>query len=324
MAVVITFCSLKDGIGKTLVSSHLAYLLYQFGYNVVLMDADFRFHELTKKLCGARAVLKLPEYNHKVFTTLSQFLETDLREPLVWEDLLIPIATPQEQKQAKFWQFWPSIQKKAANTNISALLAPTIHLTSSIHHSPDDPSGDHQANHQSPLQTPWLWLLPSYYRDPLPFWQSSPIQFLPDTIHKMLSYYQTIADFIIVDTTTFHQAFLDIIHRISNHSIWMVPPLEDVLQETQEYCASYFLPAYHHTKVSLLSNMLLHRQNNQELGLRFSVFLLAFDQQRHCSTHSRCRFIWDMLDELPNCVLNWTMELIELSNKIQQSKKTTI
>ncbi len=92
MGHIIAFAGLKDGVGKTSLASHIAYLLALCEYKVLLIDMDCIHHELTKRLLGNNAFLKNIECNEIFYPTLNNILSVDcLPDIFPFEQLPLPL-----------------------------------------------------------------------------------------------------------------------------------------------------------------------------------------------------------------------------------------
>lgn len=297
MSPIITFSSFKDGIGKTVLSSHLAYLLNQFGYNVVLIDTDWRLHELTKKLCGYLAVLKPPKYQLQFFRTSDKLANTNEIDKLEWYNLLTAILTQQQNKQGRFWQFWTQARENSLHTKI-----------------PSTPEATSLASGYPNWTSPWFYLLPSYYCDPVPFWKYLSLPYL-ENLQQILLYYKKMADFVIIDTTTFDQMLLEKLYRLSDQIVWLMSYGISSIQDNQEYYT--YLADTYKAKIWLLTNIIPHRLAGEELTLSLCKPLMELEQQRCTIENHKQQFLWDMYPTyLPNSVCVWTIELFRLARAI--------
>ncbi len=277
MAKIISFLSIKDGMGKTLLSSHLAYFLYLLGYRVILWDFDFCYQEITRKFFGAKAVLKHWKFP---FDTPLQFLQNSISEQFPITELILPVLTTQDFSKQKVW---PILAQNIKEDDIK--------------------------------KNPALYLIPSYYREPPYFWQKKqPSNFSSEKFSFILDNIKNTIDIIILDTISSKLLEYNEIIKFFDLSLFITNSNPNIINITNEYieylnCLSYGISRQIKIPHLIFQNMV----NSEKNSLCLCPNLNNFNQ----SQQSRCQFYWQCFYDLESySSICWTRQFFQLARAI--------
>lgn len=271
MARTIAFSGLKDGVGKTCLASHIAYLLAHCSYKVLLIDADYKQHELTRRMFGSNALLKILEHEEALYTTLSQVLCKNLPDSFPFSELPL------------------SLWKRDLDQNSGSLS-----------------------------------IIPSYYRDPQPFWhQDLAISSFPG-LSSVLAFAKNQYDFIIFDTIANSDVFFEEILKHIDSVISLSSPYSYFYSASLEYIEHFSLENQQHSRIffSLWENMSLDKKEKGTIP--FCQDFFSFESKRPLH---RKKFFWDIFSVEQNFTLSaklWTISIVWLLQEILDNTQQSL
>ena len=155
-----------------------------------------------------------------------------------------------------------------------------------------------------------LSIIPSYYREPKPFWERK-FSSLWHGLPKILSFYKEIWDFVILDTLSLQDKFSPQILSKSDMVVFLSPPYPYCHSSLEEFIED---ASARYPKSQFLSFENMACENKK--GIPFCYDFLTFESKR---PFHRKKFFWDFYQEKGDFTLScqeWTLSMISFLQEI--------